>query len=167
MGLFGKFMKNRIGKKLGIKGISTKVDQIDKKVTGIASKLGQTEATPTNPNQVVQPGMAGVPGGSLTMSGPGIDSTEDVSQTMIDPTQVQEGMMGEQDEILDDSTSALVMLKNMVRKSPLKEHESGHETPKWKKEHNEKFQAKKDAIAAEKARLLKITQERRKKIYGK
>ena len=116
MGFFGKFLKNRIGKKLGIKGISTKVDQIDKKVTGIAQKLGQTGATPTNPNQVAQPGMPGAPGGTLTMSGPGIDSTEDVSQTMIDPTQVQEGMMGEQDEILDDSTSALVMLKKMVRK---------------------------------------------------
>jgi len=115
MGLFGKFMKDRIGKKLGIKGISKKVDQIDKKVTGIAQKLGQSGATPTNPNQVAQ-SMPGMTGGTLTMSGPGIDSTEDVSQTMIDPTQVQEGMMGEQDEILDDSTSALVMLKKMVRK---------------------------------------------------
>ena len=158
MGFFGKFMKNRIGKKLGIKGISKKVDQIDKKVTGIAQKIGQSGTNQVNPADAltVQP----------TTAGPGIDSTEDVSQTMIDPTQVQEGMMGEQDEILDDSTSALVMLKNMVRKSPLKEHKSGHETPKWKKEHNEKFQAKKDAIAAEKARLLEITRKRREKTYG-
>lgn len=40
------------------------------------------------------------------------------------------------------------------------------EIPQWRKEHNEKFQAKKDAIAAEKARLLKITQQRREETYG-
>jgi len=51
-------------------------------------------------------------------------------------------------------------------KSPLKEHKSGHEMPKWKKEANEKFQAKKDSIAAEKARLLEITRKRREKTYG-
>jgi len=38
--------------------------------------------------------------------------------------------------------------------------------PQWRQEHNEKFQAKKDAIAAKKARLLKITQQRREETYG-
>ena len=112
MGFFGKFLKNRMSKKLGIKGISTKVDQIDKKVTGIAQKLGQGNQVNPADALTIQP----TADPNQSISGPGIDSTEDVSQTMIDPTQVQEGMMGEQDEILDDSTSALVMLKKMVRK---------------------------------------------------
>tara|TARA_Y100000766_G_C18884739_1_gene595245 strand:+ start:746 stop:1417 length:672 start_codon:yes stop_codon:yes gene_type:complete len=40
------------------------------------------------------------------------------------------------------------------------------EIPQWRKEHNEKFAAKKAAIAAEKARLLEITRARREQTYG-
>jgi len=48
-----------------------------------------------------------------------------------------------------------------------KDQQHTHEKPKWRKEQEAKFQAEKDSIAAEKARLLKITQARRKEIYGK
>jgi len=105
MGILGGFLNNRVSKKLGIKKISKKVDQIDKKVTSIANKLGKGAGTNPADALTIQP----------TTAGPGIDSTEDVSQTMIDPTEVQEGMVGEEDKILDDSTSALVMLRKMVR----------------------------------------------------
>ena len=40
------------------------------------------------------------------------------------------------------------------------------EIPQWRKDHNEKFAAKKAAIAAEKARLLEITRARREQTYG-
>jgi hypothetical protein len=43
----------------------------------------------------------------------------------------------------------------------------GKQKPKWRVESEKKFQAKKDSIATEKARLLEITKARRKKIYGK
>ena len=44
----------------------------------------------------------------------------------------------------------------------------GKKKPKWKIESEKKFQAKKDSITAEKARLLKITKERarKRKLYG-
>tara|TARA_X000001382_G_scaffold115784_1_gene94718 strand:+ start:894 stop:1262 length:369 start_codon:yes stop_codon:yes gene_type:complete len=64
-----------------------------------------------------------------------------------------------------------------VEKSPLQqtggepveevEEKPKRPIPQWRQEHNEKFQAKKDAIAAEKARLLRITRARREKTYGK
>ena len=47
--------------------------------------------------------------------------------------------------------------------SPLNED---REIPQWRKDHNEKFAAKKAAIAAEKARLLEITRARREQTYG-
>ena len=85
-----------------------------------------------------------------------VNSAEDVSQTMIDPTEVNESMMGK-DDIVGNQTA-------LMHK---KDQQHSHEKPKWKKEQEAKFQAEKDSIAAEKARLFKITQERRKKIYGK
>ena len=48
-----------------------------------------------------------------------------------------------------------------------KSEKHSHEKPQWKIEQEAKFEAEKAAHKAEKARLLKITNERRKKIYGK
>ena len=53
-----------------------------------------------------------------------------------------------------------------MEENPLARHRSDHQKPKWKIEQEAKFQAKKDAIAKEKARLLEITRKRREKTYG-
>jgi len=128
--------KNRTGGSQN--AIMTKLNEISNKLDG-----GTTPA-PSAPQ--------GQTGGTTGL----VNSAADVSETMIDPTQVNESMMGEND-----------MVKNQSAIMHKKSEQHSHEKPQWKKEQEAKFQAKKDSIAAEKARLLKITNERKKKIYGK
>ena len=131
--------KNRVGGSQN--AIMTKLNEISTKLDG---------GTPPAPS---------APQGQTAGTTGLVNSAADVSETMIDPTEVNESMMGENDVVKDQTAL-------MMKKSPLNEHKAGHEMPKWKKEANEKFQAKKDKIAAEKARLLEITRKRREKTYG-
>jgi hypothetical protein len=139
-------------------------------ITGIANMLrsrknktgGSQNAIMTKLNEISTkldggtPPVSSAPQGETAGTTGLVNSAEDVSQTMIDPTEVNESMMGKND-----------IVGNQTALMHKKDQQHTHEKPQWRKDHEAKFQAKKDKIAAEKARLLKITQERRKKIYGK
>ena len=103
-------------KKGGSKGrIMAKLDQISSQLTNMQGGGSVAGAAPAPVSGTA---------GEANPTDPG--SIADVSPTMVDPTEVEESMLGD-NEIPTKNQPALMMLRNMVKKSPLHNPSVGYE----------------------------------------